>query len=49
MIITGKSFVTSSFMRRLSKDRFLTNVINFSARTTVTYTQDVIMSKLDRR
>ncbi len=46
---TGKSFVTGSFLRRLSKDKFLTNVINFSARTTVTYTQDVIMSKLDRR
>ncbi len=46
---TGKSFVTNSFIRRLSKDKYITNEINFSARTTVTYTQDVIMSKLDRR
>jgi dynein heavy chain len=46
---TGKSFVTNSFIRKLSKDKFITNEINFSARTSVTYTQDVIMSKLDRR
>ena len=36
---TGKSFVTNSFIRNLSKDRFVTNVVNFSARTSVTYTQ----------
>ena len=46
---TGKSFVTNNFIRKLSKDKYITNVINFSARTGVTYTQDVIMSKLDRR
>ena len=46
---TGKSFITNSFVRRLSKERFVTNVINFSARTNVNYTQEVIMSKLDRR
>ncbi len=46
---TGKSFLTNSIVRRLSKEKFITNVINFSARTSVTYTQDVIMSKLDRR
>ncbi len=42
---TGKSFVTNSFIRRLSKERFVTNVVNFSARTSVTYTQDVVMSR----
>ena len=46
---TGKSFITNSFIRRLSKEKFVTNVINFSARTNVNYTQEVIMSKLDRR
>ncbi|XP_059095302.1 dynein axonemal heavy chain 3-like [Tigriopus californicus] len=46
---TGKSFITNSFIRRLPKEKFITNVINFSARTSVNYTQDVIMSKLDRR
>eukprot|EP00095_Tigriopus_kingsejongensis_P002576 maker-scaffold274_size229011-snap-gene-1.23 protein:Tk02576 transcript:maker-scaffold274_size229011-snap-gene-1.23-mRNA-1 annotation:"hypothetical protein LOTGIDRAFT_210054" len=46
---TGKTFVTNSFIRRLPKDKYVTNVINFSARTSVNYTQDVIMSKLDRR
>ena len=68
---TGKSFVTNNFIRKLSKEKFITNVINFSARfdtyfhsrrsaftpylscfcyrTTVNYTQDVIMSRLDRR
>ena len=46
---TGKSFLTNSYIRRLSKEKFITNVINFSARTSTNYTQDVIMSKLDRR
>lgn len=46
---TGKSFLTNSFVRKLSKEKFITNVINFSARTSTNYTQDVIMSKLDRR
>ena len=36
---TGKSFVTNSFIRKLCKDKYITNVINFSARTTVNYTQ----------
>ena len=36
---TGKSFLTNSFIRRLSKEKFITNVVNFSARTNVNYTQ----------
>ena len=35
----GKSFLTNSFIRRLSKEKFITNVVNFSARTNVNYTQ----------
>ena len=46
---TGKSFLTNVYVRKLSKEKFITNVINFSARTSTNYTQDVIMSKLDRR
>ena len=46
---TGKSFLTNSYIRKLSKEKFITNVINFSARTSTNYTQDVVMSKLDRR
>ena len=46
---TGKSFLTNTYIRKLSKEKFITNVINFSARTSTNYTQDVIMSKLDRR
>ena len=41
---TGKSFVTNSFIRKLSKDKYITNVINFSARTTVNYTQVCIFT-----
>ncbi|CAB4069325.1 DNAH [Lepeophtheirus salmonis] len=46
---TGKSFITNSLVQRLSSEKFITNVINFSAQTTVNYTQEVVMSKLDRR
>ena len=46
---TGKSFLTNAYVRRLSKEKFITNVINFSAATSTNYCQDVIMSKLDRR
>ena len=36
---TGKSFITNSMIADLSRDKFITNVINFSARTSVNYTQ----------
>ncbi|CAG0885871.1 unnamed protein product [Darwinula stevensoni] len=46
---TGKSAIVSHHLMGLPKEKFLPNVINFSARTTATQTQDIVMSKLDRR
>ncbi|CAG0883772.1 unnamed protein product [Cyprideis torosa] len=46
---TGKSIILNSYLMGLPKEKFLPNTINFSARTTAPQTQDVIMSKLDRR
>ncbi|XP_074137054.1 dynein axonemal heavy chain 3 isoform X2 [Sminthopsis crassicaudata] len=46
---TGKSAITNNFLVRLPKNLFLPNCINFSARTSANQTQDIIMSKLDRR
>ena len=46
---TGKTFLTCGLIASLSTEKFINNIVNFSARTNVNYTQDVIMSKLDRR
>ena len=44
-----KTFRTCGLIESRSTEKFINNIVNFSARTNVNYTQDVIMSKLDRR
>ncbi|KAF4532840.1 hypothetical protein B566_EDAN014797 [Ephemera danica] len=46
---SGKTAVTLDYMRALPKEKYLANVINFSAKTSANHTQDMIMSRLDRR
>lgn len=46
---TGKSAIILDYMMSLSKDKYTENMINFSARTSAAQTQEIVMSKLDRR
>uniref|UniRef100_H2YSE0 AAA+ ATPase domain-containing protein n=1 Tax=Ciona savignyi TaxID=51511 RepID=H2YSE0_CIOSA len=46
---TGKSAITNSHLRSLSKKQYTVNNVNFSAQTSASQTQDMIFSKLDRR
>ena len=36
---TGKTFITTALIERLSSEKFINNMVNFSARTNVNYTQ----------
>ncbi|KAK5640705.1 hypothetical protein RI129_009252 [Pyrocoelia pectoralis] len=46
---TGKSAIVLDHLIGMPKDKFLPNVINFSARTSSVMTQEIVMSKLDKR
>ncbi|XP_023310238.1 dynein heavy chain 3, axonemal [Anoplophora glabripennis] len=46
---TGKTAVVLDHLLNLPKEKVLPNVINFSARTTSGMTQEMVMSKLDKR
>nr|XP_026694595.1 dynein heavy chain 3, axonemal isoform X2 [Ciona intestinalis] len=46
---TGKSAITNNYLRSLPKKLYAINNINFSAQTSASQTQDMILSKLDRR
>ncbi|XP_048509500.1 dynein axonemal heavy chain 3 isoform X1 [Athalia rosae] len=46
---TGKSAIAFNYLISLAKEKFIQSAINFSARTSVLQTQEIVMSKLDRR
>ncbi|XP_066246402.1 dynein axonemal heavy chain 3 [Euwallacea similis] len=46
---TGKTAIILNHLLSLPREKFLPNVVNFSARTTSSMTQEMVMSKLDKR
>lgn len=45
---TGKSVLVLDYLLHLPKEKFLANVLNFSALTAANTVQDIIISKLDK-
>jgi len=45
---TGKSAIVLDYLIHLPKEKFLANVLNFSARTVANTVQDIIISKLEK-
>ena len=45
---TGKTEIIKSYLHKLPKDEYLVSNLNFSARTTSTQTQEIILSQLTR-
>lgn len=43
---TGKTFISSSLIESLSTEKFINNIVNFSARTSVNYTQGMLFREL---
>lgn len=46
---TGKSSIILDYLLSLPREKYVQNVVNFSARTSASQTQEIVMSKLDRR
>ncbi|KAF6778758.1 hypothetical protein AHF37_01583 [Paragonimus kellicotti] len=46
---TGKTAIANGYLIGLPKEQYIPNTLNFSARTSANQTQDIIMSRLDRR
>ncbi|KAF5289736.1 hypothetical protein FQA39_LY03653 [Lamprigera yunnana] len=46
---TGKSAIVLDHLISLPRDKFLPNIVNFSARISSSMTQEIILSKLDKR
>lgn len=46
---TGKSAIVLDYLVSLPREKYMENVVNFSARTNAPQTQEIVMSKLDRR
>ncbi|VEN56386.1 unnamed protein product, partial [Callosobruchus maculatus] len=46
---TGKTAIVLDHLLNLPKEKYLPNVINFSARTSSVMTQEMVMAKLDKR
>ncbi|KAG8578266.1 hypothetical protein GDO81_010437 [Engystomops pustulosus] len=46
---TGKTAITNSFLRHLPQEKYVVCQINFSVQATANQTQDIFLTKLERR